>query len=263
METYVPLKTSLEVAGIRRACRLAERTLRHLGLFLRPGVTTLELDQKAGAFLQAAGARPALRNGFPGTICASVNQVAVHGVPSPREVLREGDIVTVDLTVEQGGWCGDAAWTYLVGEGSREARRLLEAAWRTCLEGIRAARAGARIGDIGDAIQREASRLGCQVVEEFVGHGVGRRIHEEPMVPYLGPPGTGRRILPGMVFTIEPTLTPGDGQVERAEDGWGLFLRDGQPAAQFEHTVAVFADRTEVLTFTPPIGEYPDFPPYC
>ncbi len=259
---YVPLKTSLDVAGIRRACRLAERTLRRLQPFLVPGVSTLELDRRAGSCLQDAGARAALHNGFPGTACVSVNQVAVHGVPSAAALLRAGDILTIDLTVELDGWCGDAAWSYLVGEASPERRRLLGAAWRACLAGVGAATAGARIGDIGDAVQREAARMGCQVVEEFVGHGIGRRVHEEPVVPHVGAPGTGRRIVPGMVFTIEPTLTPGDGQVDRAADGWSLVLRDGQPAAQFEHTVAVFADHTEVLTLDAPIGDFPHLPPY-
>ena len=263
MEPYVPLKTSLDVEGIRRACRLAELTLRRLRGFLAPGVSTLELDRRAQACLRAAGARAALHNGFPGTICASVNQVAVHGVPSRRVVLREGDILTIDLTVELEGWCGDAAWSYRVGEVSPERRRLLEAAWRACLAGVGAVKAGARFGDIGEAVQQEAARLGCRVVEEFVGHGIGRRLHEEPLVPHVGSAGCGRRIVPGMVFTVEPTLTLGGGRMERAEDGWGLVLQDGDCAAQFEHTVAVFAGHTDVLTMSLPPGSFPELPPYC
>ena len=258
MEPYIPLKTSHDVDGIRRACRLAELTLRRLGGCLAPGVSTLELDRRAAACLGAAGARAALRNGFPGTICASVNQVAVHGVPSREVVLQSGDILTIDLTVELEGWCADAAWSYGVGEVGADRRRLLEAAWRACLAGVGAAKAGARFGDIGDAVQREASRSGCRVVEEFVGHGIGRRVHEEPMVPHVGAAGCGQRIVPGMVFTIEPTLTLGDGRLERAADGWGLVLPDGDCAAQFEHMVAVFADHTDLLTLTMP----PENPPW-
>jgi methionyl aminopeptidase len=263
VETFVPLKTSLDVDGIRKACRLAEMTLHYLREFTRPGVSSLELDRLAGGFLQDHGARGALDNGFPGTVCVSVNNVAVHGVPSADEILADGDIVTVDLTVELEGWCGDAAWSYLVGDGSPEHLRLLAAAWRACVRGVAAVRAGAWMGDIGHAVQQEADRQGCRVIEEFAGHGIGRRVHEDPLVPHVGRPGTGRRILPGMVLTVEPTLTIGEGRVDRSGDGWGLRVRDGMPTAQFEHTVAVFRDRTEVLTFSRELREWADFPPYC
>lgn len=262
MEPEVSLKTCAEIAGIRRACRLAEQALRYLRAFVRPGVSTLDLDRQAGRCLRAWGAQTALENGFPGTACVSLNEVAVHGVPSAQKILQEGDVLTIDLAVAQEGWCGDAAWSYLVGEGTPESRRLLAAAWKASLEGVAAARAGAHLGDIGAAVQREAERRGYRVVEEFVGHGIGRRMHEEPIIPHVGAPGAGMRIIPGMVFTVEPTLTPGSGQVDRSADGWSILTRDGRPAAQFEHTVAVFRDRTEVLTFSSNLQPCLDFPSF-
>jgi methionyl aminopeptidase len=264
VERELNLKTSVEVAHIRRACRVAESCLRFLKEYIRPGTSTTELDARAAEFLEKNGATAALRGyrGFPGCICTSVNDVAAHGIPSTRE-LEEGDIVSLDITVSVAGWHGDAAWTYIVGKGSPDSRRLIRAAWNVCLAGVKAARAGGRIGDVGSAIQLSARRFGCSVIEDYVGHGIGRAMHEDPMVLNFGREDTGMRIVPGMVFTVEPILNLGSPEVRVSSDGWTLITRDGSHSAQFEHTVAVFRDYSEVLTFSHgDIHSYIDFPPF-
>jgi methionyl aminopeptidase len=263
MDAEISLKTSVDVARVRRACRLAERCLRYLAPCVRPGVSTAELDRLAGRFLEENGATSALRGyrGFPGNICASVNNVAAHGIPSDRE-LESGDILSIDITTLVEGWHGDAAWTFLIGTASPDGRRLVKASWGACLAGIRAAVAGGRIGDVGAAIQESARRHGCSIVEDYVGHGIGRAMHEDPMVPNIGAPDTGLQIVPGMVFTIEPMLTLGAGDVRVSNDGWTLVTKDNSLSAQFEVTVAVFRDYTEVLTYSKgDILDCLDFPP--
>ncbi len=264
MKAEINLKTSVEVAQIRRACRIAEECLRRLDGDMKPGITTRKLDELAGKYLDSVRADSALRGyrGFPGNICASVNNVAAHGVPSDY-VLEEGDVVSLDITVRAGGWHGDAAWTYIVGKGSVERRRLLRAAWSACLAGVKAAVAGGRIGDIGCAIQAASRKLGCSVAEDYVGHGIGREMHEDPMILNFGEQDTGMRIVPGMVFTVEPIVSLGAAEFRLSADGWTLATEDGSVSAQFEHTVAVFKDRTEVLTFSHgDIFSHLDFPPY-
>lgn len=227
------------------------------------GVTTGELDREAGAWLAGRGAVPALRGyrGFPGCICTSVNNVAAHGIPSNRK-LEDGDLVSLDITVSVNGWHGDAAWTFLVGSGTPDSRRLLRAAWTASLSGIGAARAGNRIGDVGAAIQSTARKFGCSVIEDYVGHGIGRAMHEDPMVLNFGAADTGMRIVPGMVFTVEPMLNLGARDAHVSTDGWTLVTTDGSLSAQFEHTVAVFRDYTEVLTYSRgDIFASIDFPP--
>jgi methionyl aminopeptidase len=263
MDAEISLKTSVDVARIRRACRVAEKCLRHLAPCVRPGIATLELDNLAAQFLSNTDALSALRGykGFPGCICTSVNNVAAHGIPSNRK-LEKGDLLTIDITVSVEGWHGDAAWTFLIGEGTPDSRRLLKAAWTAHLSGIRAAVAGNRIGDVGAAIQDAAHRFGCSVIEDYVGHGIGRVMHEDPMVPNFGAPDTGMRIVPGMVFTVEPMLNLGSRDVRVSPDGWTLATVDGSLSAQFEQTIAVFRDYTEVLTFSHgDIFDFQDFPP--
>ncbi len=263
MDAEISLKTSVDVARIRRASRVAERCLRYLAPCVRAGITTLELDRLAARFLESSGAHPTLRGyrGFPGCICTSVNNVAAHGIPT-NTALAGGDLVSLDITTSVDGWHGDAAWSFIVGEGSPDARRLLKAAWAACLAGIRVARAGNRIGDVGAAIQEAAHRSGCSVIEDYVGHGIGRAMHEDPMVPNFGAADTGMRIVPGMVFTIEPMLNLGGREVYVSSDGWTLATSDGSLSAQFEHTVAVFRDYTEVLTFSRgDIFDFSDSPP--
>jgi methionyl aminopeptidase len=263
MDGEISLKTSVDVARIRRASRAAERCLRYLAPCVRPGISTAELNGLAARFLDEIGAVPALRGykGFPGCICASVNNVAAHGIPSNRE-LEHGDVLSIDITVSIDNWYGDAAWTFLVGDGAPDGRRLLKAAWRACLAGIRAAVAGNRIGDVGAAIQETARGFGCSVIEDYVGHGIGRAMHEDPMVLNFGTADTGIRIVPGMVFTVEPMLNLGRRDVHVSTDGWTLVTSDGSLSAQFEHTVAVFRDYTEVLTFSRgSVFDFPEQPP--
>ncbi len=261
MEKYIPLKTSPEVDKIRKSCQLAERILKDLVCRVAPGVTPHNLDRLAAEMMKKSGARSAVVGGFPGAICVSVNETAVHGIPSSLP-LKEGDLLTLDLSLSLDGWCGDVAWCCLVGRGNDDTRRLLKAAWRASLAGIAAARAGGRLGDIGYAVNQEAEAHRCRIIEECVGHGIGTSLHEEPVVPNTGMPGAGTRIVPGMVFTIEPVLSLGSSAVSRAADGWSMVTRDGSLTAQFEHTVAVFRDFIEVLTFPTVTGrDHLDFPP--
>ena len=228
-------------------------------------MTTRELDAVAEKFIRRSGALPSLKGfkGFPGCICVSVNNVAAHGVPSDY-TLTDGDVVSVDISVSIDGWFGDSAWSYIVGDGGPDSRRVIRAAWQATVSGVRAARAGARLGDIGHAIKAAARQHGCSVFEDYVGHGIGQNMHEEPMVPNFGDPGSGQDIVPGMVFTVEPIVTLGGQGMNRLEDGWTLVTADNRLSAQFEHTVAVFRDYTEVLSFgLGRMDEYLDYPPCC
>jgi len=260
VEKYIPLKTSPEVDKIRKSCQLAEGILKDLICRVAPGVTPHNLDRLAAEMVKKSSAGSAVAGGFPGTICVSVNETAVHGIPSSLP-LKEGDLLTLDLSLSLDGWCGDAAWCCLAGRGNDDTRRLLKAAWRASLAGIAAARAGGRLGDIGYAINQEAEAHRCRVIEECMGHGIGTSLHEEPVVPSTGMPGVGARIVPGMVFTIEPVLSLGSGAISKAPDGWSMITCDGSVTAQIEHTVAIFGDFTEVLTFpTATPGDHLDFP---
>lgn len=264
MNTYVPLKTSVEIERLRVAAEALERVIAELGLVVRPGVTTHDLEQVGVLSLARNGLDSALigYDGFPAAICTSVNNVAAHGVPGSR-VLESGDIVTVDVAAGRDGWMADAAWTFAVGRLAPAARRIVRAAWRATMAGVVAARAGGRIGDIGSAVEREAGRLGCSVVREFTGHGIGRSLHEPPTLPNVASDGSGEPIVPGMVLNIEPVLTLGDGSVHLLDDGYSYATTDGTLAAQFEVTVSVRSDRTDILT----LGRHRGFavhdgPPY-
>jgi methionyl aminopeptidase len=247
MTPGIVLKTSAEVAGIRESCRLAVRVLAAVGAAVAPGVSTAELDRLAAARVRVAGGEPAAAPGFPGSICLSVNEVAAHGVPGGSR-LEAGDTVGVDVAVRLGGWCGDAAASFVAGEADGPTRRLLEAARDALRAGLRAVRAGAHLGDVGAAVEQAAGRWGCSVLAELVGHGIGAQLHEDPEVPPTGRAGEGQRIVPGMVFTLEPALSLGRGRLVAGADGWSWRTEDGARSAQFEHTLAVFRDRTEVLT---------------
>jgi methionyl aminopeptidase len=243
----ISLKTSVEVAMIRRSCRLAADVLEALAARLEPGISTAELDRLAAERIREGGAEPAVDGLFPGSVCLSVNEVAAHGVPSHYR-LRAGDTVIADVALCLDGWCGDAAATFVAGAAQGPVTGLLAAARAATEAGVGAVRAGARIGDIGSAIEAAAGCRGYRVLADFVGHGIGRRLHEEPAVPHTGLAGEGIRLVPGMVITIEPVLSLGAGVVLRGDDGWSFRVADGARAAQFEHTVAVFRDRSEVLT---------------
>ncbi|MFN8589612.1 MAG: type I methionyl aminopeptidase [Candidatus Eisenbacteria bacterium] len=241
-----------EIEKIRVAAQLVAKTLREMGRHIRPGITTAELDRIAESFIRDHGARPAFKGyrGFPASICPSVNEEVVHGIPGPRE-LREGDIIGVDVGVEKDGFYGDAALSFPVGQVSDEARRLLDVTRESLMRGIAQARPGNRVGDISNAVQAYVESQGYSVVRALVGHGIGREMHEEPAVPNFGPAGRGPRLMTGLVLAIEPMVNTGGFEVVTRSDGWTVATKDGGLSAHFEHTVAVGPDGPEILSALP------------
>ncbi len=252
----IHLKTERDIAGIRRAAGLVERVLAEAAAIVAPGVTTGELDEAAAATIRDAGARSAFKGyrinhetpPFPGTLCVSVNDVVVHGIPSHAQMLREGDLVSVDCGVELDGYFGDFAYTFAVGEVSEENRALLETTKLSLYEGISQARAGNRVGDIGYAVQRFCEGRGYGVVRDLCGHGVGRKLHEDPQVPNTGRRGVGKRLKDGLTICIEPMINRGTADVTVDADAWTVRTADGLPSAHYEHMVVVRRGRAEVLS---------------
>ncbi len=242
-----------EQAALRRAGEVAAATLRYVGDQLRAGVTTGDIDRWVREDTARRGGRPSQLgyHGFPAAVCVSRNQVVCHGVPRPDEALVDGDIVNVDVTTEFGGFHGDTSATFLIGDPSPEARRLVDLARRCREAGIAVVREGARLGDIGAAIESLARREGASVVRDYGGHGIGRKMHTSLHVPHHGQPGTGIRLKAGMAFTIEPMINLGRPEVRRLADGWTVVTADGSLSAQFEHTILVTRDGCEVLTPLP------------
>jgi methionyl aminopeptidase len=249
----VAIRTADEIARIRGACRVVHDVLAELVRAAVPGTTTADLDRLARARTRERGAEPAFLGyqGFPAAVCVSVNEEIVHGIPSERRVLREGDLVGIDFGAVLGGFYGDSAFTAPVGRVGEEARRLLAVARGALDRGVAAARAGATVGDIGAAIERHVEASGLSVVREFVGHGIGRRLHEPPHVPNFGRAGTGLRLRPGMVLAVEPMVNAGGADVASRGDGWTAVTADGRLSAHFEHTLAVTENGPEILTFRP------------
>lgn len=248
-KAQIRIKSSRDLEALRRSCRLAAETLLAAGDRLRAGMTTLELDEFVHKYIVDHGAYPSPLgyHGFPKSVCTSINEVVCHGIPSRRR-LRDGDIINVDVTCKLDGFHGDTSATFFIGTPSDEARHLVEVT-RRCLElGIEQVRPGARIGDIGRAIETFAVARGCSVVRDFVGHGIGRDFHEGPQVPHFGDGGRGPRMEPGMTFTIEPMINLGTWELEILQDGWTAVTKDGRLSAQFEHTVLVTDTGCEVLT---------------
>ena len=246
----IPIKTPAELDGMRIACRLSAEILAEVAAQVRPGLTTGELDAFAAGRMQARGVRSAFfgYGGFPGYTCISLNEEVVHGIPGPR-VINAGDIVSVDLGVVAEGFIGDNATTVAVGATDAETVRLCRVCEAALAAGIAAARAGNRVGDIGHAVQKVAEAAGFSVVRDFCGHGVGRKLHEEPQVPNFGPPGKGPVLKPGMTLAIEPMINQGGLQVEVMPNGWTVKTRDRKRSAHFEHTVLVTgAGPAEILT---------------
>lgn len=235
---------------MREAGRIVAVTLLELQEQLRPGRTTAELDAIAERTARALGAIPAFKgyHGFPASLCVSINDEVVHGIPSPTRVLKEGDIVSLDFGVFYKGYVGDAAITLGVGTISPEAERLLTVTREALAEGIRQARAGQHLSDVSHAIQTYAEQRGFAVVRQYVGHGVGRRMHEEPQVPNFGEPHRGPILRPGMTFAIEPMLNTGTEQTRVLPDNWTVVTQDGGLSAHFEHTIAVTEGEPEILT---------------
>jgi methionyl aminopeptidase len=243
------LKTRREIEIMRKAGRLVAESHELVRRHIKPGVTTKELDRLVEEFLRSRNAIPTFKgyNGFPFAICASVNEEVVHGFPSERE-LKEGDIVSVDIGATFEGYVGDGAKTYLVGEVDEEKKHLVEATRQSFYEGIKFARTSYRLSDISHAIQAYAEYQGLSVVRDFVGHGVGKHMHEEPQVPNFGKPGKGPRLQEGMVLAIEPMINAGTYNVRVLENNWTVVTADGKPSAHYEHTVAITDGEPELLT---------------
>jgi methionyl aminopeptidase len=242
-----------EIAKMRVAGKIAAGTLAYVASKLRAGVTTKDIDDWVREDTARRGALPSQLGykGFPATVCTSRNEVICHGIPNPAHVLVPGDIVNVDVTSNINGFHGDTSATFQIGEISDEARLVTDVCFRALNAAIAVVRHGARLGDVGAAIVEIASKAGCGVVEEFGGHGIGRKMHMTPHVPHNGVAGRGVRLRAGMTFTIEPMITIGHPRVVHLDDGWTVVTHDGSPTAQFEHTVLVTKDGFEVLTAQP------------
>ena len=250
----VTIKTPGDIEKMREAGRLAAEVLALMTEHVKPGVTTEELDRIAYEHIvnvqQAIPANVGYR-GFPKTLCTSVNHVICHGIPSPGKVLKDGDIVNIDVTVIKDGWHGDTSRMYYAGTPSVLARRLVDTTHEAMMLGIRQVRPGATLGDIGYAIQQHAEKAGFSVVKDYCGHGIGRVYHEDPQVLHYGKPGAGMKIEKGMVFTVEPMINAGKPNARVLPDGWTVVTKDHSLSAQWEHTIAVTDEGFEILTRWP------------
>ncbi|MEC4815697.1 MAG: type I methionyl aminopeptidase [Scytonema sp. PMC 1069.18] len=246
----IVLLSNRELEKMRKAGRLAAQLLRHLEPMVKPGVSTLELNDEAERWTQAHGAKsaPLGYKGYPKSICTSVNEVVCHGIPNAKQILRDGDIINVDVTLIVDGYHGDTSETFFVGTPSPLAKKLVEVTRECRRRGIAEVKPGGYIGDIGAAIQEYAESQGFSVVRDFVGHGISNIFHTAPEIPHYGTRGKGKRLRPGMVFTIEPMINEGTYEFEVLSDGWTAVTRDRKLTAQFEHTVAVTENGVEILT---------------
>ncbi|HUC91464.1 MAG TPA: type I methionyl aminopeptidase [Paenibacillus sp.] len=242
-------KSEAELGFMREAGRIVADTHRLLARAIKPGVTTGELDKIAEDYIRSQGAVPSFKgyNQFPASICASVNDELVHGIPGPR-VLNEGDIISVDIGAQYNGYHGDSAWTYGVGRISEDARRLLEVTEKSLYAGLELVKPDVRLYTISHAIQQAVEQAGMSIVREYVGHGIGASLHEEPQIPNYGVPDRGPRLKPGMVLAIEPMVVLGERYVRTLQDNWTVVTVDGTWCAHFEHTVAVTENGLEILT---------------
>lgn len=246
----IVLKTAREIELMKEACYISAMALKIAGEAVEPGVSTAEIDKVAYDYIISQGAEPNFLNlyGFPATACISVNSEVIHGIPSKKRIIKSGDIVSIDLGAKINGFNGDNAATFPAGDISPQAKRLCEVTEQSLYKGIEKALAGGRIGDIGNAVQTHCESAGFGVVRDFVGHGVGKELHEDPSVPNFGTAGRGIRLRPGMTIAIEPMITEGDYAVKQLADGWTVVTADGKLAAHFEHTVAITADGPKIMT---------------
>ena len=242
--------SSREIAKMRLAGRLANALLDHLEPMVKPGVSTLEINDEAERWTKEHGAisAPLGYQGFPKSICTSINEVVCHGIPNGKQILKDGDIINIDVTPKVDGYHGDTSRTFFVGTPSPLAKKLVEVTEECMMRGIAEVKPGARIGDIGAAIQEYAESNGFSVVRDFVGHGISKIFHTAPQIPHYGTRGKGKRLRAGMVFTIEPMINEGTYEVEILADKWTAVTRDRKLSAQFEHTVVVTAEGVEILT---------------
>ena len=246
----IVLKTTRELSLMKEACRISAGALRVAGEAVKPGVSTAEIDRIAYEYIISQGAEPNFLHlyGFPATACISVNDEVIHGIPSKERILKEGDIVSIDLGAKKHGFNGDNAATFACGKISDEAQRLIDVTRESLYEAIKVAVPGGKIGDIGSCVQRYCEERGFSVVREYTGHGVGKELHEDPAVPNYGTAGRGVRLLPGMTIAIEPMINQGTKAIRRLSDGWTVKTADGKLSAHFENTVAITKDGPVILT---------------
>lgn len=249
------LKSTEDILKLKAAGKLAAETLKETKALIRPGVSTEEINQFVHDFITKNGAYPSPLNyhGFPKSVCTSINDVICHGIPSTTEILKEGDIINVDVTATLEGYFGDCSATFYVGENiPADRKKVTEVSAESLARALTVAKHGNRLGDIGHAIQSYAEKEGCSVVRDFVGHGIGKVFHEPDLqIPHYGKAGTGIKLQRGMVFTIEPMINAGDWRSRRLSDGWTAKTTDGKPSAQFEHTLALVEDGVAILTALP------------
>ena len=252
----IPLKSAAELEAMRTSCRMTAEVLGQVAAAVKPGITTGELDELTRKLIAGLKAKPSFLgyHGYPAAICISINDEVIHGIPGPR-VVRPGDVVSLDVGVYYGGFHGDSATTVMVGVTDPDVIRLVETSKRALEAAVAAARAGGHLSDVSHAVESIARASGCEVVREFVGHGVGRHLHEEPQVPNYGAPGRGPVLQPGMTLAIEPMVNLGRPEVVVLDDKWTVVTRDGKPSAHFEHTVAVLEEGVEVLTLAERISK--------
>ncbi|WP_078551190.1 type I methionyl aminopeptidase [Bacillus alkalicellulosilyticus] len=242
-------KTQREIEIMREAGRIVALTHQELKKHVNPGISTRELDELAEKVIRSYDAVPSFKgyNGFTGSICASVNEELVHGIPG-KKVLKNGDIISIDIGANYKGYHGDSAWTYAVGDISEEDQKLLDVTEQSLYKGLAEAKPGERLSDISHAIQSYVEPFGFSIVREYVGHGVGQDLHEDPQIPHYGPPGKGPRLKPGMVLAIEPMVNAGSRYVRTLADNWTVVTTDGKNCAHFEHTIAITDTGYEILT---------------
>ena len=253
----ISIKSQKEIEQMRGACQLTALVYKELEKYIKPGLTTMDLDRFAENIIRQHGGIPAQKGypsgekdipNFPATLCVSINDEVIHGIPSNRVKLREGDVVSIDLVVYKNGFHGDAARTFIVGKGSKENQKLVDITKQAFFEGLQYAVKGNRIGDISHAIGSFVEKNGYSVVQEFQGHGIGRQMHEEPGVPNFGKPGRGVRLEPGMTLAIEPMVIAGKPDILMLEDGWTIITEDGTNAAHYENTILITEKEPEILT---------------
>ncbi len=246
----ISLKTPEQLRYMREAGKITAEVLLYAESILRDGMSTGELDQKIRAFIEHHGGKPSFLGygGFPGSACISLNDEVIHGIPSSKRIIRDGDLVKVDVGVTYRGYIGDSARTFAVGTVSEQAKQLIETTRDSFFRGMEAAVSGNRIGDIGNAVESRVTADGFSVVRQYVGHGVGRELHEEPEVPNYGTPGRGARLYPGMTLAIEPMVNAGKGEVRVLSDGWTVVTKDGSLSAHYENTIVITDNGPMILT---------------
>ncbi len=246
----ITIKSKSEIEKMRAACRITGDTLKLLEKHIRPGITTEQLDKIAREYIKSQNAKPSFLhyNGFPKSICASPNDVVVHGIPSKNVVLSQGDIISIDVGACKDGYHGDAARTFAVGKISSEAQRLIDVTKQSFFEGIKYAVHGAKLGDVSAAIQEYVEKNGYSVVRDLVGHGIGKNLHEDPSVPNFGQKGRGVRLAAGMTLAIEPMVNEGDYRVGVLDDDWTVVTEDGSLSAHYENTILIKQSECEILT---------------